>query len=229
MSPSPITQAVSPRATSARRTPLHRDGPDGCERGVLGGHSVRHRNAQVGRHPVHLGVEGELVAGGRDQLTDRELLGTRPDLDHDAAQRVAERGVAVQPVHRLLVRRQRTLLSDRVEELAHLVRPGAGLADQRHPRLADLHHLGAGRDQRVERTNQNPPGLARGNGDVQNGEVTGLVVLSDLLHTTFPQAFRRLPQFVHGGATPAARAPRYHSSIESSCHNCLDWSRRPLR
>ena len=208
---------------------LHGDSPNRGERGMLRRDAVRHRDAQIRWHPVHLSVQGELVAGRRDQLTYGEFFGTRADLDHDAAQRVAERCVAIQPVHRLLVCRQRTLLSNRVEQLAHLVRSGAGLADQGHSRLADLHHLGARRDQRVERANQDAPRLAGRNRDVQDSEVTGLVILRDLLHSNFPRAICPLPQPIHGGATPAASAPRYHNSIESNCHNCLDWSRRPLR
>ena len=88
---------------------LHRDRPDRGERGVLGGNTVRHRDAQVRRYPVDLRVQGELVARGGDHLADRELLRAGTDLDHDAAQRVAERGVAVQPVHRLLVGGERRL------------------------------------------------------------------------------------------------------------------------
>ena len=151
---------------------LHGDGSDRGERGVLGGNTVRYRDAQVRRYPVHLRVQGELVARGGDHLTDRELLRPRTDLDHDAAQRVAEWGVAVQPVHRLLVGGDGALLGHRVEQLAHLIRPGARLADQGHLRLADLHHLGAGRDQRVQRPDQNTARLARGHRHVENGEVT---------------------------------------------------------
>ena len=83
---------------------LHGDRAHRCECSVFGGNAVRYGDAQIGRYPIHLRVEGELVARRRHQLTDRELLRTRADLYHHAAQRVAERRVAVQPAHRLLVR-----------------------------------------------------------------------------------------------------------------------------
>ncbi len=48
--------------------------------------ALGNRHAEVDRHPVDLGVEGELVAGGGDEVTDRELLRAGADLDDDAAQ-----------------------------------------------------------------------------------------------------------------------------------------------
>ena len=59
------------------------------------------------------------------------------------AQRVAERGVGVEPVHHLLVGRLRALLGHALEHPAHLVRPGPHLAEQRQLGLAHLHQLGA--------------------------------------------------------------------------------------
>ena len=54
---------------------LQGDGAHGGEGGQLGRDAVGHRHAEIGRHPVDLGVERELVAGARHELTDRELLG----------------------------------------------------------------------------------------------------------------------------------------------------------
>jgi hypothetical protein len=92
--------------------------------------TVRYWNAQVGRYPVDIGMECELVPGRRDQLTHGELLGARSDLDYDPAQRVAQRRVTVQPVHRLLVRRQSAILGSRIQELAQLIRPCSRFAHQ---------------------------------------------------------------------------------------------------
>jgi hypothetical protein len=97
---------------------------------VLGLDVLGHRHAQVDRHPVDLRVQRELVAGGRDEVADRELLGTGPHLDDHSAHRVAERRVAVEPGGGLLVRRDRTLLGHRVEHLPDLVRARPGLAQE---------------------------------------------------------------------------------------------------
>ena len=193
---------------------LHGDRPHRRERGVLRVDTVGHLDDQVGRHPVHLGVQRELVAGRGDQVADLELLGAGADLDDDAAQRVTQRRVAVETVHRLLVRRQRTLLGHRVDELLHLVRTRLRLAEQREPGLADLHHLGAGGDQGVERAHQHAPGPAGRDRDVEHHELAGAIVLRNLLHAA---------------ATPAPRALRYQSSRLSSCQICFELSRRPER
>ena len=126
---------------------VHRDGAHRRERRMPGVDLLRDGDAQVGGHPVDLGVQGELVARRRDQVPDRELLGTRADRDHPAAQGVAERGVAVQPVHRLAVRRRGALLGHAVHELLHLVGTGARLADQGEACLGHLHQLRARGDQ----------------------------------------------------------------------------------
>ena len=185
---------------------LHGDRSDGGERGVLGRDTGGHRDAEVDRHPVDLGVQGELVARGGDDLTDGELLRPGADLDDDPAQRVPERRVAVEPVHRLLVGRDGALLRDGVEQLAHLVRPSARLADQRHPCLADLHHLGAGRDEGEQRAHEDAAGLARRRGDVEHGELPGAVVLRDLLHQTFPFRCRRRRRCGRCGTRAPSRA-----------------------
>ena len=161
---------------------LHGDGAHGGERGVFGGHAPRHRGAQVDRDPVVLGVQRELVAGRRDQLAGLELLGPRAHLDDHSAQRVAQRGVGVELVHHLLVGGHRALLRHRVQHLAHLVRPGPRLADHGQVGLVDLHHLGAGGDEREQRLDQDAAGPARRDRCVQDGQLPGLVVLGYLLH-----------------------------------------------
>ena len=127
--PRPITQVVSPRGYLSAPYALHGDSPNRRERCVLW---RRRRLPEPERTdssaPGCLSMEGELVAGRSNHLTYGELLGARADLDDDAAQRVAERSVTVQSVHRLLVRRQRALLSHRIQKLANLVRSGTGLA-----------------------------------------------------------------------------------------------------
>ena len=118
------------------------------------------RGAQVGRDPVVLGVQRVLVARRRDQLADPELLGPLSYLGDHAAQRVAERRVGVEPVHHLLIGGDRALLSNGVENLAHLIRPCSRLADHRHLGLGQLHHLGAGGDEREQRLDEDAAGTA---------------------------------------------------------------------
>ena len=161
---------------------VHRDRPHRGEGGVLGRDAPRDRRAQVDRNPVVLGVQGVLVARRRDELADAEFLGAAPHLDHDAAQRVAERRVGVEAVHDLLVGGDRALLRDRVEDLAHLVRPRPRLADHRHLGLGQLHHLRAGGDEREQRLHEDAPGTACRSRRVEDDEFPGLVVLRYLLH-----------------------------------------------
>ena len=161
---------------------VHGDRPDGGEGGMLGRDAPGDRGAQVDGDPVVLGVQGVLVAGRGDELADPELLGAAPHLDHHAAQRVAERRVGVEPVHDLLVGGHRALLRDRVEDLAHLVRPRPRLADHRHLGLGHLHHLGAGGDEREQRPHEDAAGTAHRGRHVKDGELAGFVVLRYLLH-----------------------------------------------
>ena len=143
---------------------------------------VRHGDAQVARDPVVLGVEGVAVAGAGHPLPDGQMLHAGAHLDHLAAQRVAERGVGVEPVADLAVGGAQALLGHRLHDLLDLVGPGAGLAEQRQLALVDLHHLGAGRDQRELRAHQHatrPRGRHR---DLEQGQLAGLVVLRNLLH-----------------------------------------------
>ena len=127
---------------------------------MLGRDAPGDGGAQVDRNPVVLGVQGVLVARRRDELADPELLGAAPHLDHHAAERVAERRVGVEPVHDLLVGGDRALLRDRVEDLAHLVRPRPRLADHRQLGLGQLHHFRAGGDEREQRLHEDAAGTA---------------------------------------------------------------------
>ena len=70
--------------------PLQCDGADGGERRQLGRDPVGYRHAEIGRHPVDLGVECVLIPGARHELADRELLGPRADLEDDTGERVAQ-------------------------------------------------------------------------------------------------------------------------------------------
>ena len=65
---------------------------------MLSGDPFRHGDAQVARDPVVLGVEGVAVAGAGDPLPDGQMLHAGAHLDDLAAQRIAERGVGVEPV-----------------------------------------------------------------------------------------------------------------------------------
>ena len=192
---------------------VHGDRGHGGERGVLGQHPGGHGRAQVDRHPVVLGVQRLLVARARDELADLELLGALADLGDHAAQRVAERGVGVELVHHLLVGGGKPLLLHLVENLLHLVRPGPRHADHRHAGLGDLHHLGAGRDQREQRPDEHAAGTAGRGGHVENRQLSRLVVLGYLLHQV-PQLVTKTitllrPQRAPGGTTaPSTAAAR---------------------
>ena len=120
---------------------------------------------------LSLRVEGKLVAGASHELTDRELLSPSANLLDDARERVTQRRIGVQTVHRLLVGRERALLLDRLEHLLHLVGPGSCLANQRQLGLSDLHQLGSGGDQGVERSHEHPSGGTRRSGRVYDGKL----------------------------------------------------------
>ncbi len=49
---------------------LKRDGADRAESGELRRHAVRHRDAEIHRNPVQLGMKGELVTSAGDDLSD---------------------------------------------------------------------------------------------------------------------------------------------------------------
>ena len=206
--------------------PVHGDGAHGGEGGVLGQDPLGHHGAQVGRDPVVLRVQRVLVARGRDQVADPEFLRARSHLDHDPAQRVAERRVRVEPVHHLLIGGDRALLGNRVENLAHLIRPRSRLADHRHLGLGQLHHLGAGGDEREQRLDEHAAGTADRGRHVEHAEFPGFVVLRYLLHCVLLSVVRFRPNACGrrlGGQTPTPmdRTFRYHSSSDSSCHICL--------
>ena len=109
-SPRPMTQAVSPSWHLRLTDALHRDRADRAECRELRRHAVRHRHAQIHRHPVPLGMKGELIAGAGHELADREFFGPLADRFDDPGQRVPERRVGVQPVHHLAVGADRPLL-----------------------------------------------------------------------------------------------------------------------
>ena len=169
---------------------LHGNRAHGGKRRLLRGNSPRHRGAQVDRDPVVFGVQGVFIARGRDQLADFELLGAGADLDNDTAQRVAQRCIGVQAVHDLLISGHRALLSYRVQNLAHLIWPGPGLAHHGQLGLVHLHHLGTGGDQREQRLHQDPARTAGRHRPVQHGELTRLIVLRDLLHDVLVKSCR---------------------------------------
>src|SRR4029453_6745503 len=144
------------------------------------------------------------------QLADGQVVHAGADLDDLAAERVAERGVGVEPVADLAGGGPQPLLGDRLHDLLDLVGPGPGLADQRQLALADLHYLGAGGDERELGTDQDaarPRGRHR---DLQQRQLARLVVLRDLLHQSRPCC-------------------RYQTSRVSSCQISLDRSAAPRR
>ena len=61
------------------------DRADGGKGGRLGGDTVGDGYAEVGWHPVELGVVGVLVAGARHPLPHPELVGALTYLDHTPA------------------------------------------------------------------------------------------------------------------------------------------------
>src|SRR5258706_73502 len=162
--------------------PVHGDRADGREGGMLRLDAIGNGDAEVHWNPVELSVQGVLVACGRHELADPELPGTAAHLDDYPAQGVAERCIRVQSAHDLLVGRDRALQGHRVEYLAHLVWPCSGLADHGQLRLGQLHHLGAGGNERVQRADEHAPGTADRSRDIEDNELPGLVILSYLLH-----------------------------------------------
>jgi hypothetical protein len=116
-----------------RRSPPHpvqRDRAHRGERREARLDALGHRDAEVDRDPIDLGVERELVARARHEPAGRELLGAASGLHHVAADRVAERRVGVEPLHRLRIGAAHPLLGGAVEDLAHLVRTGACLGGE---------------------------------------------------------------------------------------------------
>ena len=57
---------------------LHGDGSDGGEGGQAGVDRIGHRHAEVRRHPVDLGMEGELVARAGDDLAPENSSAPAP-------------------------------------------------------------------------------------------------------------------------------------------------------
>src|SRR5690606_10434041 len=134
------------------------------------------------------------------------------DLLDDPAQRVAQRRERVELAHRLAVGGRQPVGGHALHDLGDLVRPRLGLAEQRHARLGHLHQFGAGGDQRERRAHQHPTRLDRGQGDVDEPQLTGLVVLHDLFHAVS----------FHGWRMPGCSvAPRYQYSSASTCQRCL--------
>ncbi len=161
---------------------LQGDRPDGAERRVARCETVRHRGAEVLRHPVHLGVQRVFVARAGHEVAGLHAVDPGADLLDHPAQRVAERRVGVELPHHLAVGGGHPVGGHALHDLRHLVRPGAGLAHHRHARLGHLHQLGAGGDQRVEAADQYAARLAPGHRHVEHRQLAALVVLYDLLH-----------------------------------------------
>ena len=150
---------------------VHGDRAHRREGGMLGQDARGDGGAEVDRDPVVLGMQRMLVAGRGDQLSHLEFVGPAAHLGHHPAQRVAERGIGVEPVHDLLVGGEHALLLYRVEDLAHLVRARPGHAHHRHARLGHLHHLRAGGDEREQRPDEDAAGTAHRGGHVEDGQV----------------------------------------------------------
>ena len=177
-----MTHAVVAELDLGSAHAVHGDRADGREGGEPSRDIGGNRYAQVGGHPVDLAVQRVLVAGARHPLTDDELGGPAPDLDHLSAEGVAEGRQRVETRRDLLVRGDRAELRRALDDLSDLLGPSARLGDQRQLRLFDLHHLGAGRDERVEGSDEHAARLARRRGDVEHLQVAGPVVLRHELH-----------------------------------------------
>ena len=177
-----MTRAVSPSCGSARRTPCMAIAPT-VENAACSGATPRGTAAhRLTGTQLYSACRANSLPAAATSWPTLNSSAPGPDLDDDAAQRVAERGVGVELVHHLLVGGHRALLRDRVQHLAHLVGPGPRLADHGQAGLGDLHHLGAGGDEREQRLDQDAARAARRDRHVEDGELPGLVVLRDLLH-----------------------------------------------
>lgn len=165
---------------------LHRDRPDGAEGRVPRRETVRHRGVEVLRHPVQLGVQRVLVAGAGHEVADLHVVDPGADLLDHPAQGVAQRRVGVQLAHHLAVGGGHPVGGHALHDLGHLVRPGAGLAQHRHPGLGHLHELGPRGDQRVGAADQYTARLAPRHRHVEYRQLAALVVLYNLLHPKSP-------------------------------------------
>ncbi len=127
-------------------------------------------------------MKGMEIAAAGDPLPDNELPHALSDLDHDAAKRISERREGIETVHDLLVRRGGTLLRHGLQHLLDLVGPGARFPEQRELALADLHRLGTYGDEREFGADQDASRLGGWGRHVEEQEISGLIVLGDLLH-----------------------------------------------
>ena len=161
---------------------VHGDRSDGRERGMFRRDTIGDRDAEVARNPVDLRVEGMVVPCACHQLSNGEFVRVLADFDDDTGERVPERGVRVESGDGALVGRDRPDLARRVEDLTHLVRSGSCLANEPELRLAHLHHLRTGGDEREQRMYQDTTRPALRRRHVEHRKVTGAVVLRHLLH-----------------------------------------------
>ena len=84
-SPRPITTTLAPGPDLGHPQPVQRDGRHGGERGVRGGHPVRHDGAQQAGHGLELGVVGLARAAGGDQLAGPDAGDRGADLQTSPA------------------------------------------------------------------------------------------------------------------------------------------------
>src|SRR6185437_4565614 len=133
--PRPMTAAVSPSCTSARRTPcmaIDATVAKAACSGATPSGTAAHKLTGTQLYSACSACSFPAQATSWPTLNSSAPLPTSVT----TPQRVAERRVRVELVHHLLVGRHEALLLHLVDDLLHLVGPGPGHADHRHARLA---------------------------------------------------------------------------------------------
>ncbi len=150
-------------------------------RGVFRRHPPRDACAKRSRHRHQLGVRGEARARAGHELTrSRRRVGTR--LQYDAAQAVAQ-GIRIsEPSPHFRVRGRNALGTSGFDHLAHEVRPGLGLADQRRASDFQGGTLSSGAYERETRGNQERRRSAQRGWDFLDTDLATGHVLEELLH-----------------------------------------------
>src|SRR4051794_3678342 len=198
---------------------------------MLGGHGLRDRHCQIGRNEIDLGMIRVAGAGACDALTHMKLAHAFADRDHRSCERVAERRQGIELVHGLLVGGHEALLAHGREDLFHLIRARAGLAEVRKAALANLHAFGAARNHAEVRSHEDAAGFQCRWRDFLQANRARLVVLADQFHADsdpcrphvrddlrsyvswpgqVPHGWPWLGAFVPSGTARWRNADRYH-------------------
>ena len=162
--PEPQHGDMGTEATAREPDRMQRDGPDGRERCILGGHASGYGRHEVARDQVHLGMCGVTTAGTCHEGAGR--VESRAVLFHDPGGAVPERlGDGEPRAYRTLCLPQ-PVAPDLVDHLAHEVGPPRGLRGERHTRERGGRAFGPGADERHLGAYEHVAGARRGSRNV---------------------------------------------------------------